>query len=173
MFDVFKKLLMARQIQFEKGKLELLGQPVVFVPVQMFSHLIKHTKNSQKIANLIYTGCKLASEDFSKMMNKKYKFKTRRDFSKWLIDLFSLSGWGILTLEKLDFEGGEAIFHLKDSPVCKMYGRSDKPIDHAIRGLLAGGGHGILAKEVNAIETKCVSMGGTYCEFILKAQKRH
>ena len=61
MFDIFKKLLLSRQLTFEKGEMGLLGQPVVFVPVQMFAYVVKHTKNSKEFGELVYQGCRLAS----------------------------------------------------------------------------------------------------------------
>lgn len=167
MLNLFKKLLVSRHINIEKGKMDLLGHSIVFIPVEMFAYVIKESKNSKEIGNLIYEGCRKAAKDFSKDINKKYRFKNKREFSKWLIDLFSLSGWGILTLQKLDLKNKKAIFRLHDSPVCKIYGKSKEPLDHAIRGLLAGGSCEILNGNIHGVETKCASMNGSYCEFVM------
>lgn len=171
MFELFQKLVFAGQLRMERGKISMLKQPVALIPIEMFSYVLKNTKTKKDVGRYIYEGCKLSAKTFAKNIRKTYKFKGI-DLTKWLVELFLLSGWGELTLQKIDMKNKMAIFYLKDSPVCKLYGKSNAPIDFAIAGLLAGGGCEIFRENINCKEVKCKAMGSPFCIFTLSKAKK-
>lgn len=167
MFELFQKLVFAGQLKMEKGKITMLKQPVALIPIEMFSFVLKNTKTRKDVGKYIYEGCKISAKTFAKNIKKTYNFKGI-DLTKWLVELFLLSGWGELTLQKIDMKNKTAVFYLKDSPICKLYGKSDIPIDFAIGGLLAGGGCEMFGEEMKCEEVECKAMGSSFCKFILK-----
>lgn len=170
MFELFQKLVFAGQLKMEKGKISMLKQPVALIPIEMFSFVLKNTKTRKDVGKYIYEGCKLSGKAFSKNIQKTYDFKGI-DLTKWLVELFLLSGWGELTLQKIDMKKKSAVFYLNDSPICKLYGKSDTPVDFAIAGLLAGGGCEIFGEDIDCKEIKCKATGSPFCVFVLSKAK--
>ena len=64
------------------------------------------------------------------------------------------------------------IFHLHDSPFATSYGRSDHSVDYFVSGFLKGGGEINFNREISVNETKCMSKGDGYCEFVIKAKNK-
>ena len=168
MFDLFKKLLMARQLEFERGKIILMNEPVVIGPAWTYVYILKKSKNFESSAQSIYKGAKESVEKgFGAAIRKSYGLKKEK-LRQWLKDIAELTGWGTIEFIKVDWKHGEAIIHAQNSTIAELYGKSKKPVDHVLRGYIAGGGVVSSEMKVDAVETKCKAMGSSYCEFIVK-----
>jgi len=82
-----------------------------------------------------------------------------------MLHIFAATGWGRLELGDLDGEGHRARLRMTDGFECTGVS-SDKPASHLIRGHLAGAMSAYFGLDVNSVETKCVSKGDKYCEFV-------
>lgn len=166
MFDFFKKLMLARQLKIEKGVFKILEQRTVITPAWTFSYILKEAKNYWETANLIYVGCKTSTwKGFSEGFRKKFKVK-HTDLPGWLKNINELAGNGVTEIIKVDYKNYKDIIKVTDSPFVETYGKSDNPIDHALRGYFAGGASAAFRVDVDCIETQCQSMGHKFCEFI-------
>ena len=55
-----------------------------------------------------------------------------------------------------------------DSIEYSLFKDGDKPMRHFIRSHLTGLIKGLFDRKINLVETKCIAMGGPYCEFHIK-----
>ena len=171
MFDFFKKLMLARQVQIEKGSMLLLGQRMLILPALTFVYLQKAANDKEMINKYIYYCCKLADVlGFTKGIQERYGLK-HENLIKWMMDVAMLAGWGKFEIISMDTEKLTMVAHVKNSAVASLFGPSKFPIDHAIRGFIAGASEALYKKPIDTIETKCQAMGNQYCEFITKPTK--
>lgn len=170
MFDVISKLLMHRQISFEKGKITLFNKPVVMFPVDMIVEVQKLLE-PYGLENEIYFASKESGVRWFDNMYRLYKIQ-RQDVIKWGFNVINLAGWGIPKIIKMDTKEEILKFTLEAASEAKVYGPSDKAVDHYFRGSAASAGILLFKKDCDAIETKCVSKGDKICEFIVKPIKK-
>lgn len=173
MYDVVKKLLFARQFTMEKGTMSLMGLDVIIMPVSVVADIIKSLEKTigyEKTKKIIYEGVKSGTYNYSRGVGGKYGLKGA-ELIKWLVDIMMLTGWGEAKLISVDIKNKTAILHLYNSTLAKNYGRSKKPIDHVMAGAQAGGATVVFGKNAVVRETKCISMGHDFCEFIYSAKK--
>lgn len=83
-----------------------------------------------------------------------------------LVNLYSSLGWGRARIVGVDFESLSAKIRVDQSFEC-LSQRSSKPFSQFLRGHLAGLTSGVLSTEMKCEETSCVSLGNSYCEFVL------
>lgn len=171
MFDFVKKLMLARQLKMEKGYLEILGQRSMITPAWTFSYMLKNSKNYWETANLIYLGCKLSTQrGFSEGLFKKFNIKPK-NLPTWLKNVNELAGNGATEILKIDYNNHESRIKIEDSPIVETFGKSDKPVDHPLRGYFAGGASAAFNIDVDCIEINCQSVGHRFCNFVMMPKK--
>lgn len=170
--NIFEKLSMARQISFHDGKIILLDQRVSVVPVEFLASITKTINDSSDQVFEVYSAAKTAvREGFAKRLGEAYDFKFR-DYSQWLVDIATMSGWGRLEWADLDFDNKRGVIAVTDSPIgSKLSGQVDSPVDHVIRGLMAGGASHSFNADVDILETECVALGDPKCKFVIQSPK--
>jgi predicted hydrocarbon binding protein len=170
MFDLAKKLMMARQIKMDKGSLILLEQKMVMCPAVTFVFLPSLVGDND-IGKHIYYACKLADEQgFTKGIRKRYGLEGGK-LIQWMANIAMLGGWGDIQVMKLDMKQKRAIVQARNSPIALQYppSKSSKvPVDHIMRGYMAGAAEVAFGTPTDFIETKCQAMGDPHCEFIAK-----
>jgi len=174
MYDVVKKLLFARQFSMEKGNINLMGLDVVIIPASVMADIIKTLEKAigyEKTKKMIYEGVKSGTHYYATKVSEKYNIKNVK-LIKWLVDTMMLTGWGEAELISISMKRKTAILHLYNSTLAKHYGRSKKPIDHVMAGAQAGGASVVFGKDTVVRETRCVSMGHDFCEFIYGVEKK-
>ena len=62
--------------------------------------------------------------------------------------------------------------HLTKSRFAEVYGPSKEPIDDIVRGFIAGGASLLFSKDVEAVETKCISKGDRFCEIVVQSKEK-
>ena len=165
-YDLFQKLVLAGQIKFTPGHIELLNQPMVISPAWTFAYMLKSSKKPSEIGKLIYEGTKLATQQGMAKKVKEEKKLGGLNLTKWIMDSGSLAGWGKLSLEKFDIKSQTATLYSRNTTVAELYGKSLFPVDHAIRGFSAGTACLVFDRDdIEVIETKCIAMGDKICEF--------
>ena len=167
MIELFKKLMFARQMSFDRGSIKLMHQRVLMIPASVFPFIISESDNYWKSANAVYKGCKVATwKGFTNGLIKEFKMDPH-EVAKWLKDLNELSGNGETNVTNVNFKENKCIIEIKNSPFVETIGKSKIPIDHALRGYFAGGASATFGIDVDCIETECQAKGDSYCKFIM------
>jgi len=170
MYDIVKKLLFARQLNLEKGKISLLGHTIVMVPVSSFIELRKQLSKIGAAA-LLYTACKESGLGYMDTIIKKFSMKNPRELIEWGMNTISLAGWGSVDIINFDEKSKRAIVRLNESEFAKNYGNSKEPVDDVFRAYCAATATVVFKTDMDVIEIKCLSMGNSVCEFIVKPAK--
>lgn len=166
MFDIVKKLMFAREIDFEEGSINLLGHPIVMCPVVTFVEIRKMLETVDATA-LLYQASKTSGIDYMKSIGKKFGMK-EQDLLKWGVNTISLAGWGKTKILKLDPEEKISITVLEDSSFVRCYGKSREPVDDIFRGYAAATASICFKTDMDVIEVKCKAMGDRVCEIVAK-----
>ncbi|MFH1978406.1 MAG: 4-vinyl reductase [Candidatus Aenigmatarchaeota archaeon] len=174
MFGVMKKLLMARQIKFEEGRIVLFGQRIFMIPT--YSYITLQLKLEESgLAHLIYHSTKDLGKQWTLDLQKNYK-TNHKYVVDWGINIVNLAGYGVAETVKDDPENNHSAFRLKDSATAEyvlkaLKKKSEYPVCHLFRGMITGTFSVLYKTDLDGIETKCKAMGYPHCEFILKPKK--
>ena len=160
--DFMQKLILAGQLKFNKGSIELLNQKVSVFPVSVFSTIVEN--NPGAIPD-VYKATKQSAKLFASEIKKRHKFSGQQ-LKSWLKDIIEFAGWGEAEFVLYDEKSFRSIFRVKESTVAKISNKKE-PSDHALRGFFAGGGSDSLGKDLDCVETKCIAQGDKICEFFL------
>jgi len=170
MFDVVSKLLLTRQLKFEKGNIELLQQKVCIFPLRGW-YLLQKNLQQNNLDNMIYYVFKWLAGDWWKNMANIYKMKNMQEFIEWGLKILTLSGHGHIKLVSMDSKLKATRYMVEGSVIAKEFGKTGKAVDQVFRGLIAGTNEFIYHVPSEAIEIKCLSKSDSYCEFISKPTK--
>ena len=165
-YDFMQKLVLARQIKFNKGKIELLNQKLSIFPISVFSTIIEN--NPSTIPD-VYKSTKNSAELFASETQKLHKF-TGRELANWLIDIIAFSGWGIAKFTIYNGKDLSAKIRFDHSTIGEIASKKEA-VDHAVRGFFAGGGSISMNKNIECLEIKCIAKGDKICEFVLGETK--
>ena len=167
--DFMQKLVLARQVRFEKGSVSLLNKRVVMFNSSFFSCFINRNHEEPKQMQTLYYSVKDSfSKDFAEGVGKDRQFKFR-DFVEWMTGLAMMTGWGVFSWENLKEDKFEGIIYVEKSPVVMDLKNTAKyPVDHAIRGFIAGGASAAFKKNIDVVEEKCQALGDKKCRFVFK-----
>ncbi len=80
-------------------------------------------------------------------------------------------GWGRFALLELDLPRKKMIFDVFNSPYAGAYGKSEKPVCHFTRGVLAGKAEVIFDHLVKSVEVQCQAKGDENCRFIIQSRQ--
>lgn len=166
MFDVIKKLMLSRQIRMEKGKIFLLGQPIVMQPASVFAEIKKSIENKEFGKDVLYKAARRSGKKYMKKVSFKYGMKLSERI-KWGLNSFEVGGWGVTEVSGIKVKEAKAIVQVRDSTVAREYGRSSVPVDDVMAGFIAGASCIFWNKEMDVIERKCEAMGDKVCEFLV------
>jgi len=159
---LLSKLLLRKQITFENGSINILGQPFLMMPSRVISLLFKATPENRKT---MYYFCKASGAEFGTALQNNFNLK-KDSLRKIGQDIFNIAGWGSLNFYKLDYETNTANVRLFKSTVANQF-QSKDPIDHTARGFFAGFATIVFDTDVDCIETSCLATGKDHCEFIV------
>ena len=172
MMDYFKKLFMANQAVFSKGRFIALGMPIVVYPTKMLTRIQKdfiEELGQEGIYNIYEF-----SKEGGKALSKEgiHIAKNEKFLLSFLQKFVPVGGWGLIDVTKDDWKAKEFIFTISNSSFPKIYGKSKEPVCHITRGLFAGSA-GIALKDdsIECIETKCTSKGDKVCRFEIRPKK--
>jgi KaiC/GvpD/RAD55 family RecA-like ATPase/predicted hydrocarbon binding protein len=121
------------------------------------------------ISEQVYGLYKSSGETELKAFIKAMNIPLATSSPKHILDMFAgyLSAVGSGIAEMTKFTNEEIIFNVRHS-LCSMNGSPEMPMGQYLAGTLAGAAELVLGKKVRCDETKCVSKGDDYCEFVCK-----
>ena len=174
MFDIFKKLLLGRQISFEEGEIKLLGQSITMIPVELYVAMFKELKNANptRYGEIIYNIAKDVGKKYTLVLKKRYSIKTSREVAQWDMNTLALAGLGKGTVLRYDTENKKALVKVENSPIARGLKPQKTPIDFIIAGYIAGSSNVAFKSEnMECKEIKCEAMGHRYCLFEVYEKK--
>lgn len=169
MLKIFADLLMHGEIKIERGSFVVLGQRLLMSPMPFFLELTKNVLNDPKKSIELYELCKKALvHNFSVPLAKKYGL-TGLKLVDTLQKFGEIGGWGEIDMLDYDETNKRAIVRINNTPIGSyLRNTNSKPVDHIVRGFMAGSASGVFNKDMDYVEVKCVAKGDPYCEFIAK-----
>lgn len=167
--ETLANLMLHKQLRFEEGKIILLDQRVAMLPLYNIVELQK-TLEAKGLENTLYYTNKNFGKDWTRKIYESYKMSENQIF-QWGINSVTVAGWGTVKLIEKQAEN-RIKFNLIDSGMAFYYGKSDKPIDHIFRGMIAGAMSATYKKDLDAVETKCKAQGHSMCEFIVQPSEK-
>lgn len=165
--NFYDKFIFTNGLKFRDHNFFLMDLPFVICPTDLFIALLEtgdpeferkiyltvKESMARRLIPIFGTGFGLHGEKMLDFMEK----------------YFIASGWGLLKNIDVDFKAKKAIVSVSDSPVAKRLHHAPKgPIDHFLRGIIAGIFSGVFAESVDCVETHCSALGEKNCEFIVK-----
>jgi len=172
MFDVVRKLMMARSLNMENGEITLFHKRVQLVPVEIFVDMLHSKNNLNNIAISEYEAAKSSTLDYFRFLRDKKGIKGN-ELVKWCQNIFNLAGWGRVSFNVSEIPEGRGSVKIENSAFAstylQKYGKSKTPACHLVRGGIAGGGIVLTEKEdLEAVEVNCMAMGAPVCTIIYK-----
>jgi len=163
--DLFRKLLIARQLKMEAGGMYIFDERWNMIPTKILAETFREIMKRPQLIPKIYNVAKESNKkSFAYVMKDKMGLEKIK-FVQVGIDISTMSGWGNIQLVNVDVETGTSNTNIYNSPIGSVYGPSKKPVDHIFRGIMAGALSLALGKEIDFIEHNCIAMGKPYCVF--------
>ena len=159
----------------EKGEIFVWNVPAMLFPINTFVFLQKtlELKYGDDAKHILYQLGKLQAKMGTEIMIDKFGFKRDKQTFEFTNQQTQLIGNGVLEFIKCDFKN--KYFLLKNFHVpfarhyLRTYGLQKEPVDHFIRGTIAGGTIPYVQDEsMVVIEKQCIAMGKPYCIFEVK-----
>ena len=167
MFEFAQKMLLLKQLNIEKGKIELLGQRVIIVPIKLISLLIDLYYKDKKLERDIYAVMRESVKEYSIKAKNTFKFKPETLLSM-LMDLTRLNGYGDIYLEKISYPEKKALFKIDGLPSNLLSTKYNHFMGDTYWAGITAGALTIIFDdlEIECLEIKCVLNGDKFCTFI-------
>ena len=178
MFNFVKKLMFARLLKMEEGKIVVLNQDMLMEPAILILELMRRlqeVKDSQEVMEIIYESSKRCGKEYMQEI-KKYFAKSLDKLLEIGMGSLNLAGWGKIIVEGFDWEKRDGgIVRIENSTMAdlwkKKYGISKIPVDYIMCGFVTGGLCVICDREFEGKEIRCSAMGAKTCEIMIKPVK--
>ncbi len=95
---------------------------------------------------------------------------SKRQILEAIIQQSRIDGWGAGNLKKYDEGKGAVIITVENNPFATAWGKSEKPTCYLLSGYWAGAVSEALEQDARCKETKCMSKGDLYCEFVIEKE---
>ncbi len=164
MLGFLTKLMVSGQLKFEEGRIVMLKQPMVFIPLDFFVESTRRiiNNNDRKGMLNIYLDAWKSGFVFMETVSELYKMKKFEERYKIAMDIISMAGFG--DYETMQFKRGEySHFKITNNSIAEIFHPSKVFVDHVLRGFNAGGGTPVHGRIINTIETECKAINGSHC----------
>lgn len=166
MLDLFIKLVLHKQLVISDGNIKIFGtHNVTFFPLANLFYILQLIDKLKKQDELYLASKRLGNEWINGLL-KAYRMDTIREQAKWGENVFTLAGFGKMKVVSWDVQKKEMIYRVYNSNIAKMYGNIGRAVDHIPRGWFAGASSVFFKSDVDCVETKCLSKGDEFCEFV-------
>ena len=165
----FDRFIFANALTYKHNNFYLVNTPFVISPTDILVSLV--AQNDTDLNTKIYYAIKESTKkNLLKQLDLDLRVENEKAISLFT-EFFTASGWGKLEIIDIDSKEKRAILSLENSPFASaLRWKTNKPVDHFMRGLLAGFFSKLFKLEVDCVETKCAAMNHNFCEFIIKSR---
>lgn len=149
----------------DKGNFLVLGNPSIIMSSETFICMQKGAEEMlgfDGAAVLYYEAGKKSGENWIKRFNDEWELEDQR-FIEAVQNHFADVGWGRFSITN----GDEIVVRVENSFISNVYGRSDKPVCHFLRGYNAGLAEALSDRSLDSEETQCAAKGDECCEFVM------
>jgi predicted hydrocarbon binding protein len=172
MSEFMKKMMVARQLDFQEGKFELLGIRGIILPSRTFVGLLEqvYEANGEDMFDFLFDTGQIHGEVAIDEVASD-KSLSRREFFSYLFESGNIMGLGELELMRLNANEKELRFSLNESPLIEEFTQSevlsdiDRPINEFMRGVFHAVADATFDGDITSSETKCAFQGDDHCEF--------
>jgi predicted hydrocarbon binding protein len=116
------------------------------------------------------------AERFTRELEDHYQAELKQFplpfFETCLGESFSHHGWGKVRLHLERYAKGILVVSVQNAILGSLAGRSDKPADPLLAGVLAGMFSHFAGRELDCVQTQCVACGAEESRFILTSPTR-
>ncbi len=165
--EYFDKFIYVGEVKFKGHNFYLLNIPFLIIPNEILVKISASNDDSfnKKLYSLVK---KSIEESFIDQLQVKPKLQGK-NLIAFVHEFFSFSGWGKINVVQIDEKEKRGIVIVSNSPIAKaLQGKSTHPVDHILRGILAGLFSDALEEELDCLELKCTATGTAECEFVIK-----
>jgi predicted hydrocarbon binding protein len=148
------------------------GQRAMILRTELFSEMLKSMREQFASGGdvIVYHEGIVAGENDAVTLTRIMGNSTIIDNASLLVRLYTALGWGRSELTAFEPNPFRATIRVEASFECESQ-RSNKPYSQFLRGHFAGFSSRTLGTEVVCEETRCVTVGDPYCEFLLRAKR--
>jgi len=162
------KLMAEGQIKWDDGYLTIMGMPGIMLPLSAFiafQKTLEDRSGRDRGGRDIYNQFKLVGREIANAEKRTYhKHGSELLFCTW--ELSSFAGFGKFIVIDMNAEKAKCIFNVQNSNIANIYGKSDRPSCHIMRGLAAGISQIAFERDdIECIETACKCTGYPECSF--------
>lgn len=162
--NFFEMLVLSKKLSFADGKVSFYGQDISVYPLQSvveYTGLINKDSESVKFT---YITAKNSMIEYKQNIASAYN---QSDTKKWIVETVNLYGLGEIQFDTSSSQltGGITV---ENSPFAQnLKGKIDRPVDHILRGIIAGITSVVSNIDYDVIELKCETTGNTNCKLVL------
>ncbi len=165
--DYYRKAVFGNQVKFVKGQFFLGNVPFVFAPLDLLLSIV--SIDDENLHKKLYSSVKESAQRLVQRFEFPFEYSALRRLEE-MENYFSSSGWGPLQRMHLDEKKSRALVTVENSPLAlALQGKSLHPVDHLMRGILAGVYSSVMKRDMDCVELACLASGAPErCEFVLK-----
>jgi predicted hydrocarbon binding protein len=175
---ILEKAIRFNAMQWKDGKFLLWNVPGMLSQLYVVAYqqrLMENQFGPKKTASILYNAGELQGQQGTKIITEKFGYaKTimdKRKLFEFNVGQGEIVGMGAFKVAIFDTDKnifiitGDSTLAIEYS---KFFGQQKEPIDHFLRGVMAGLMEVLIDKKMFCYETKCIAKGNTICEFIIK-----
>ena len=154
----------------EHGSLSLQSARYMMIRPTLFVELHKSVEShlGQEAAAILSETAATEGAQLSSRFRDVFSYTGEQVMSA-VAYMLSESGWGVVSVEMMNFEGRELVFKVLDSPFAEVYGPSIQPVCHTLLGMFRGVAMTLFDSESSGMEVQCEAKGDTCCRFVVSA----
>jgi hypothetical protein len=162
MYTLLSKLLLSGKMKFNIGRINMFGDAMVIISANSLKKMSDDAMQNGKkgIMDLYLQGWAYGFK-ITLDLSKSLKLKTFEDKYRISMDIISLIGFG--DYKTVSYRKGNAYWKVLNNPFAMQYYKTDKMVDHYLRGVNAGGGTIVQDNLMYCIEKECTAQNGKYC----------
>lgn len=172
---MLSKLLAMKVVKMENGNIDILDRTMVIMPVEVLikmDEMLKERMDGREADEFMYEAGKFQTSTGSMRYLARKKelataFKSVSTTGDASIEMgrevLKLTGMGDIRIKEVVNKGEKVVLGIENSPLAvdhlKSRGKSNAPVCHYVKGVLAGVLEAYYQKKYKAVETSCRATG--------------
>jgi len=154
--------------KFMRGVIRHLGTEWILLRVEALQGMMAEVNKAFGTGARVvwYLAGKGAGKSMADLIRKRVKSDNIEEIGKKVAKIYERCGWGRVQLVMLRQKTGEFLIRVHNNAFARGT-RSQTTSCYYLRGLLEGIAEQLTGKHAKTEETKCMSRGDPYCEFVL------
>ncbi len=170
----FEKLMLARQVSFKGGRVEVLGgQRLMLFQQKFLANFTEDIIKDAEAARALYKDCrKDMAENFIRKVLGSHGAASKKEVLSLLGNVAGFAGWGVYRYESIDEAKPRVVINMGECIVgSALRYKVSAPCDHIFRGFVAGGTSRVYGKELECVESSCIALGDEHCRFVASVRE--